>query len=1413
MGDLKDLSNTLEVDSSVTKAPEGDAKALNDKVKQVDENVKSAMEESSIIVGIGASAGGLEALQEFFTATPPDSGMSFVAVMHFAPDRTSLLPEILKRYTPMEVLTASDGMTLKPNTVYVIPAAKDLTISDSRLQLEKPVQLHGVHHPIDRFLRTLAAEMTERAIAVILSGSGTDGAEGVKAVKEAGGVVMVQEPNSAVYSSMPQSAIATGTPDMVLPVAQIPGKIIQIIRREDHVNTWAEQTAELGWQLRAIFRIVKDNTGHDFSSYKMDTILRRIERRMKVNGLGKIDAYIDLLNENSQEAISLSREFLIGVTSFFRDTKAFEALHKVVIPRLFAKRDPDDPVRIWHACCATGEEVYSMAILIREYLRTEKLDAKVQFFATDLDETAVAQARAGLYSGGIAASVGEDRLRTFFVKTNTHYQVVKPLRENIVFAQHNLIKDPPFSRLDLLICRNFLIYLNPEMQQRLISMFHQVLKPGGFLFIGSSETIGRSSDFFSPIDRKWKIFARRDKGHHADKFSPLLHSITKLYGASHPVRPVSTEEPTPEMLLAKTLLEKFSPPCLIVNKKFEAVHLSMRTCRLLEMPYGEPTRDILKMAREELRPALRAGIYKAITEQKPVVFRGVKVTIDGDEQTLNVLVEPINTQLQTRKLAMVIFEPVARHSTAHTAPANEGMPHLEDEFSKDALISQLEDQLRITHEQLQTTIEQLETSNDGLMSTNEELLSINEELQSTNEELETSKEELQALNEELVTVNAELQEKVEELNQANNDMENLLNSSEIATMFLDRQFNIKLFTPAMAGIFNLIQADIGRPFRHLTGTIDWPGLSRDVETVLEKLVPVEREAASLDGKRYYIMRVLPYRTTEGEIDGIIVTFVDITELKRDEEIRGRLSAIVEDADDAIISKNLNGVIQTWNVGAEKIFGYKAEEVIGKHISFLLHPGHTDEVSGILGKIAAGEHIEHYETVRMRKDGKTIPVSLTVSPIKDPKGKIVGASKIAHDVTERKKAEEELRQAKEAAEATNRAKSQFLANMSHELRTPMSGVLGMLELALEGPVEEEQREYLEMAHKSAHSLLRILNDILDMSRIEAGKLAFEEKPFPLWKCVAGAVDVLIPEMRRKGLDCSFSVADEVPERVVGDQVRLRQVLTNLIGNAVKFTERGKVIIEVHGGGKTPAGKQEITFSIIDTGIGIPGDTKEILFKSFSQIDNSNTRRFGGTGLGLAISREIVERMGGFISFESEEGVGSTFSFTVPFMEMAEKNKVKRDVKVYCSKDSLPTAGGNAQGRPRRILLAEDDEITRQMMARFLRTKGFEIDTAWDGLTAVTMWEKGEYDLILMDVQMPNMDGFEATRTIREREEAGKNRVPIIAITAHAFKEDEKQCREIGMDAFISKPVDFKKCLRIISGIFRKNHGIHHIGEQE
>ena len=954
-----------------------------------------------ITVGIGASAGGHEALEQIFTTLPAACGLSFVVVMHLPAEGPSLLADLIRRHTSMQVVTAEEGMPLHPNTVHVAPPGTDLTVSRGRLRFVTPGGEGRSRHPIDRFFTSLAADLGQCAIAVVLSGFGSDGAEGVKRVKEGGGTVLIQDPETAINPFMPQNAIATGVADSVLSAAGIADRLARIARENDTLFPricLAPQDEEL----RPLFAILKARTSHDFSSYKRNTVLRRIERRMVANGATTLSDYFAILEDNPGEAQTLCQELLIGVTRFFRDPEAFVLLGGKIIPTLFANRHTEDPIRIWHACCATGEEAYSVAMLILEHLEKKNLRAKVQIFATDLDEVAVARARAGLYSDDIVPEVGEERLTRFFIKNEGGWRVTKQLREMVVFAHHNLINDPPFSRLDLLVCRNFLIYLKPEIQRLLIPLFHQVLNPKGYLFLGSAETVGLHGDLFTPVDKQWKIFRRQGGKSRVDTLFPFSGPVRKLTDIERSVRSAENQEAATIALADKLLMERYVPARVIINEKSEVIHFSKQAGAYLLTPEGKPTRDLLRIAKEELRPALRAAIYKAFTHQKENEYRGIKVVADGGETTINIVVVPLKESPPAGKLALVIIEPAAPSPDPGLPSETAGFG---DDASRNSLTRHLEEQLRVTGEQLQSTCEQLETSNERFTLANEELMTVNEELQSTNEEL-------QSTNEELVTINSELQKKMEELNQSNSDLENLFASSEIATFFLDRELLIKRFSPAMAAIFNLIPADIGRSIHHLNSTVDWSGLPLDAASVLEKLVPVEREVCSQRDGRSFIMRVLPYRTTGGIVDGIVVTLIDISERKRAEmslqESEKRFRTMADAIPQLAWIAQPDGHIFWYNQRWYDYTGTVSEQMEGWGWQSVHDPLVLPKViEKWRESLTTGEPFDMEFPLR-GADGSFRWFLTRVLPLKDANGRIIQWFGTNTDVTEIKEAEETLR---------------------------------------------------------------------------------------------------------------------------------------------------------------------------------------------------------------------------------------------------------------------------------------------------------------------------------------------------------------------------------------------------------------------
>jgi two-component system CheB/CheR fusion protein len=833
------------------------------------------------VVGIGASAGGLEAFESFFTNMPPDSGMAFVLIQHLDPKHKSILSELLRRYTRMPVSEVQDGMTVEPNHVYVIPPNRNMALMNRKLHLVEATETLGLRTPIDYFFRSLAQDLKDKAICIVLSGTGTEGAMGLRAIKGEGGMVMVQEPESAKYDGMPRSAIATGIVDYVLPPEKMPEQLIRYVRHQvsDVTAVQPDTPRTDSSLLQRIFLIIRSQTGHDFSFYKQNTILRRIERRMAVNQITRLADYVHHMQNDPKEAVILFKELLIGVTNFFRDREAFDALRDKVIPKLLGERLDQDPVRIWVPGCATGEEAYSIGMLCQSFMNTTGVSVPVQIFATDIDGDAIESARLGVYPDSIAVDVPSDFLVRYFSKEDGSFRVKKEIRDKVVFALQNVITDPPFSKIDLISCRNLLIYLGPSLQKRVLSLFHYSLKRQGFLFLGSSETIGEFSDYFSVMDRKWKLFKRKEteeiRGKLLDFQAPTLTDRridAQIAGYVPQVRTTSYRE-----IAEKTLLESYGPSAVLISEKSDILYIHGRVGKYLEPPSGEFTGNIVAMAREGLKLALLNAIRRVALRKSDVRIDRVSIKTNGGDQLINLVVKPVSRPPAMEGLQIVIFEDIQARDECKEEIASRG--HTSDE--DDPRIAELEQELRSTKEYLQTTIEELETTNEELKSTNEELQSSNEELQSTNEEMETSKEELQSINEELTTVNAELQQKIEELSKTSSDLNNLLTSTQIGTIFLDRGLRVQRFTPTMSDILNLIPTDVGRPISHIVPKIRYGKLTDDAKRVLETLVPRETEIQSEDD-RWFFMRILPYRTIDNVIDGVVITFVDITQLKATE---------------------------------------------------------------------------------------------------------------------------------------------------------------------------------------------------------------------------------------------------------------------------------------------------------------------------------------------------------------------------------------------------------------------------------------------------------------------------------------------------------------------------------------------------
>jgi two-component system CheB/CheR fusion protein len=1466
--------------------------------------IKRDIQKSSddlFVVGIGASAGGLDAIQQLFDSVPEDTGMAFIVIQHLSPDFKSLMPELLAKHTKMKIFTAEDKQTIKPDCIYLNQRNKNLHIKGRQLFLLDKGPKHNLNLPIDIFFHTLGEEYKDKSIGVILSGTGSDGSRGIKTIKEAGGTIIVQEPATAQFDGMPNSAISTGLVDLVLPPEKITKALFNFpIKRLQLITDDIESKSSESLFHKVLEEIYK-STKIDFSQYKKNTLIRRLEKRMNINNIESLEEYLSLIRRQPEEKEILKQDFLIGVTSFFRDIEAFDSLKNNIIPEICVKKNNTEPIRIWVPGCSTGEEVYSIAILLDDYLRNAKYNYDFKIFATDIDTRALNAAGMGSFHNNIGNEIEKKYLENYFLKTGDKIQIIKRIREKIVFSNHNILKDPPFIRMDLITCRNMLIYFENKAQAKVMHNFQFSLNKFGYLFLGNSESLGVVANQFKTIDSKWKIFQNiSDIKHIPSQDNPENRIGTFTYKSTD--RQITNHDyrikENPEAIFHKYLSKKHSPASIFVDTDFNILFLKGDAGKILSHSEGIFQKNLLKMVNKEIASVIRNGIRRLEAEKNDIVILGIVNKRENELFSFDLSFHKPDDYENLRNVYLVQF---GEEKEIEIDLENTIIQHLPfDEITKQRF-DDLENELKATKTELQNVVEELETSNEELQSSNEELMASNEELQSTNEEL-------QSVNEELYTVNSELQEKNKELQFVNNDISNLLDSTDIGTLFLDKNLKIRKFTPALQRYFKLQETDIGRPIADFASNFTEEikaSIIIDSKTSLEKLILIEKEIRDIEGNNFLI-RIRPYITLDNKNDGLVISFIDVNKLKETEyvlsETERKYHKLFENLHEGFLHSkiitDLSGNPVDWeyitiNPAYENQIGLKSESIIGKRISQIstgikddmpvlmslfgetafTGENHSTEIYSArskkyyivnvfcpkIGEFAATfsditdlknkeeeliaseakfrnvfnnspvgksvtdangiifvnerfseilgysneelmrinlKDITHQEDIDesekaikkmiednlpvtfqkryIKKNGAIVWTEVWSVAQKDKNGELINFLTSIVDITERKRWEEELMKARKQAESANIHKNYFLANMSHEIRTPMNGVLGFTNILLEDdPPLETRRKYLQIINRNSEQLLHLIDDIIDVAKIESEELKIANIVFK----IAGLFEDLYENFNqiklnlgKEHIGLKMELPSEYADLVIKtDFNRLRQVIANLLNNAFKFTEKGSISFGFN------VKKPFIHFYVIDQGIGIPKDKTNEIFERFKQLNYENAAKYGGTGLGLAICKGIVEKLGGTFSVESMVGRGSTFTFTIPL------NEVK---KIKESESKQSRTNYHTVLKSRVILIAEDDKVVQLYLKEILKPYELEIIFADNGQEAVRLYaENNGIDLVLMDIQMPEMNGYKAAEAILKINQ----KTTIVAQTAFASSDEKEKCLNAGFVAYLSKPI--------------------------
>lgn len=1307
-----------------------------------------------LIVGMGASAGGLQALEEFFQTLQPPTGMAFVVVQHLSPHFKSLMDELLGRHSQLRVIRAENDTHLRADHVYLMPPGVEMILSGDALLLSEKDPKSRFSFPIDQFFRTLAQEQRERAVAIVLSGTGSDGSRGVVDVHNAGGLVLVQQEDSAKFTGMPHNAIQSGVVRHTVRPREMPELLRAHLRNaEQPVDPQAASQKAPGGGIKEIFNLLKSDFQIDFSMYRPTTIARRIQRRLLMTPGMTLDGYAQALAGDPAERQALYHDLLIGVTSFFRDDEAFLRLQREVLPELLDKLDEGEEFRAWVAGCASGEEVYSLAILVDEVLARMNKSVSVKIFATDVHRPSLEIASSGSYSPESLAGVSQQRLGRYFRFDKGRYQASPRLREMLIFAPHNLLRDSPFTRLHLVCCRNLLIYFQAVAQQKALSLFHFSLLTGGVLFLGASESLGEYADEFDAVDDHWRIYRkRRDVRLHStsEPLRVIGDGLRQLGIATQSPRSTSSAQGLFEKILGETL-----PPSILIDESRQLLHSFGSAGRYLEMKSGRPSLDILDMLGGDMKMLLASGIQRAQRRGKPVMLANVRWKCAETDQLLDVVVRPF--QHSGCSVLLISFqESASPRPGKDRAEAGSEAEITAIQASRDR-VETLERELRNMHENLQITVEELETSNEELEASNEELLAANEELQSTNEEL-------QSVNEELFTVNTEHQKKIEELRLANRDVENLFLSTETHTLFLDEKLAIRKFTPRMAEVFNLIPGDVGRRIDSFVHTIECPDLQAKLRRALETGERFEEEIDDSNGMTY-LMRIFSYDEEQPRA-GVVFTLVDVTRLKHAER---QFRVAVETAPGAIMMVDRDGIIRLANTLSETMFGYRSDELIGKRVEVLIpqrfHRRHRVLQQQYfadpqLRPMGAGRQLSG-----LRKSGEEFPLDIQLSPLDTPDGSFVLAAAI--DLSETKRLERSLRDQVENRDL-------FLAMLSHELRNPLGAALNAATILDRiADAEMPQRELIGLIVGQTRQMSRLLDDLLDVSRVAQGKIQLKRQPCDLAELMREAVTVTQYQLGGRHQQLRVQLPD-APCWVDGDRGRLLQVFENLLTNASKYTQdHGRIQVTLQ------AAHGQAKLAVSDNGRGIPDDKLETIFDMFAQCENSIDRQDAGMGVGLTLVRSIIQMHGGSVVAHSGGlGQGSEFAVTLPLGQAPTPQSV------------VPKPHLDAV-RPGQVVLVEDNEESRRTLQMLLQLEGFEVEAAGDGQAGLELICKVKPAVAILDIGLPLIDGYQLAQRLRE--DFPPQQLHLIALTGYGRTEDRQAVQQAGFDSHLVKPVQINQLL--------------------